>query len=228
VGAEAVEQQLQVLEVEGGSFVSEPLLERAVKRSSLPSVCGLAGAALISSTPASASLRSNSTVTPSGRPVRLEWLSESSWRGSGARGDEAVPGRFPGRALAGDRAEQEAGVVVQAVNDPGGLPPASLSWVPSICQRSFATSRSKRLVAFGRRAGCGATRWLRRSARWIVATAGGSIPARRSSAWMRRAPQRGCRLRNSAIRASSEGSICAGEERGRRERGSSPATPSSR
>jgi hypothetical protein len=186
---------------------------------------------LISSTPASASLRSNSTVIPSRRPVKLEWLSERSWRGSPyaelarTKQDQAASPVGDSQAIAASR--KRAWSSKQSTTQ-AASPSASLSWVPSICQRSFAASRSKRLVAFSRRCGCGATRWLRRSARWIVATAGGLIPARPSSAWMRRAPQRGCRLRSSTIRASSEGSIRAGEERGRRERGRSPAMPSSR
>jgi hypothetical protein len=39
----------------------------------------------------------------------------------GARGEEAGPGRLPAWSLAGDRCEEEAGVVVQAVDDPGRL-----------------------------------------------------------------------------------------------------------
>jgi hypothetical protein len=38
-----------------------------------------------------------------------------------ARPNETGPGCLPGRRLAGDRGEQEAGVVVQAVDDPGRL-----------------------------------------------------------------------------------------------------------
>ena len=119
-------------------------------------------------------------------------------------------------------------MVVQAVDDPGRLAGASRIWVASICQKSFTRSRSKRFVALRRRGGCGLIRWLRLSARWIVATAGGQIPARASSAWIRRAPKRGWHLRSSTMRASSEGSICAGDERGRRVRGTSPAAPCSR
>jgi hypothetical protein len=66
----------------------------------------------------------------------------------------------------------------------------SRTCVASICHRSLDTSRSKRLSAFGRRGGCSATKWLRRSAWWIVDTAGGAIPARSSSVAIRRAPQR--------------------------------------
>jgi hypothetical protein len=71
VRAEAVEQQLQVLEVCGWPLVCEPLLERAVEALELAERLRVGGAALISSTPTSASLRSNATVRPNRRPVKL-------------------------------------------------------------------------------------------------------------------------------------------------------------
>jgi hypothetical protein len=81
VAPEAVEQKLQVLEVGGGPLVREPLLERAVEALELAERLRVGGRGVDQFDPASASLRSNSTVIPSRRPVKLEWLSESSWRG---------------------------------------------------------------------------------------------------------------------------------------------------
>jgi hypothetical protein len=125
VGAEAVEQQLQVLEVEGGSFVSEPLLERAVEALELAERLRVGGGGVDQldpclGEPALELDRDPEQAAGEAGVVVGEQLARQPVRGAG--GDEAVPGRFPGRALAGDRAEQEAGVVVQAVNDPGGLP----------------------------------------------------------------------------------------------------------
>ena len=107
-------------------------------------------------------------------------------------------------------------------------PSAGFTCVASICQRSLATGRSKRFFAGRRRDGCGATRWLRVNVRWIVEVAGGSTPARASSARIRRAPQRGCCLPSAQIARSNLGSIRAGEVNGRRGFASSPSIPPAR
>ncbi len=94
--------------------------------------------------------------------------------------------------------------------------------------RSLEISRSKRLRALGRRGGWGATRWLRRSAWWMEDTAGGSIPRRASSAWILRAPHRGWAVRIWQMVSYTEGFILPGEVWGRRDRSSSPGSPSAR
>ena len=81
MGAEAVEQQLEVLEVSRRPLVCEPLLERSVEALELAECLRVGGRGVDQLDAASASLRSNSAVSPNSRPVKLAWLSESSWRG---------------------------------------------------------------------------------------------------------------------------------------------------
>jgi len=145
----------------------------------------------------------------------------------GGRAGEAGPGGLPGRARAGEGAEQEAGMVVQAVDDPGLLAPCQLDLGGVDLPEVVGARALERLRALRRRGGLGATRWLRRRVWWMVEIAGGATPARRGSARILRAPQRGCRRRSSQISTSSAAVILAGELRGVRERGSSPASPSS-
>jgi hypothetical protein len=146
---------------------------------------------------------------------------------AGRGGAEAGPGGLARRRGAGERAQQEPGVVVEAVDDPSlavigehGLGGVDLpEVVGALALEALARTQLPRRLR--------ETSWLRLSTWCTVEVAGASIPARLSSARLRLAPQRGCARRSSQISASSRGSMRLGETCGRRERGSSPAMPSS-
>ena len=110
-------------------------------------------------------------------------------------------------------------------------PSASTQWVTSACQRSFGWSAANRTNELrGRFAGSGVTNPRRVSTRQMVETAG-AVPCRRARCTAivaapasRHAPAR--LLRSSTISFSTSTVVRDGLEPGRRERGSSPASPS--
>jgi hypothetical protein len=124
VRAEAVEQELQVLEVGRGPFVCEPLLERAVEALELAERLRVGGGGVdqLDADLGELALELDRDPEQAAGEARVVVGKELAREpGGGAGREEAGPGRLPARARAGDGGKQEAGVIVQAVDDPGRL-----------------------------------------------------------------------------------------------------------
>lgn len=82
VEPEPVQQFLEMVYVEGGSFVRKPVFEGAVEPFQLPQSLGVIRRRVDISTPRSSRLFSNMTSVPWSLPVKHSPLSERTWRGS--------------------------------------------------------------------------------------------------------------------------------------------------
>src|SRR5215203_2765445 len=120
VGAEAVEQELEVLEVDGGALVCEPFLERAVEALELAQCLRVGGGGVdqFDADLAELALERDLEAEQAAGEARVvvgEELAREAVRGR--RLNETGPGGLTGRAGAGERGEQEAGVIIEAVDD---------------------------------------------------------------------------------------------------------------
>jgi hypothetical protein len=122
VRLEALEQELQLLQIRRRALVREPLLECAVEALELAERLRVGGSGVqkldsdLAQAPFEGDLVSEET-TGEAQVVVGEELPGKTVLGSSTR--EAAPGGISARALTGEGEEQEAGVVVQAVDDPG-------------------------------------------------------------------------------------------------------------